>query len=114
MANKNDEGKNRLDLWPPDAYLEIGKVLTFGASKYADRAWEEGMAWSRVYAALQRHLNAWWAGESKDPETGYSHLAHAGCCLIFLLAYELRNIGQDDRHKLDGTVRFNPEHPPTF
>ena len=114
MASKKDEGKNRLDLWPPDVYEEIGKVLTYGATKYASRAWEEGMRWGSCYAALQRHLQAWWRGESTDPETGYSHLAHASCCLIFLLAYELRGIGVDDRHKLTQLPKPNPEHPPQF
>ena len=61
------------------------------------RNWEKGMDWSRVYGALLRHLFSWWRGYDKDPETGLSHLAHAGCCVLFLLAYTLRNVGKDDR-----------------
>jgi hypothetical protein len=55
------------------------------------------MSWSRPFSALQRHLAAWWEGECVDPETGMSHLWHAGCCIIFLIAYELRGCGTDDR-----------------
>lgn len=96
-ANKHDQDKVRLELLPPELLTEIGKILTFGATKYAPRNWEKGMEWGRVYGALLRHLNAWWGGEHNDPETGESHLAHAGCCIAFLIAYEQRAIGEDDR-----------------
>lgn len=55
------------------------------------------MAWSRLYAALLRHLWAWWRGQDRDPETGLSHLAHVCCCALFLLSYHLRKAGTDDR-----------------
>lgn len=96
---KADEGKLPYDLIAPEVLEELAKVLQFGAKKYAPRNWEQGMAWSRVFAALQRHLWAWWKGDSTDPETGFSHLSHALCCLMFLSAYETRKVGQDDRAK---------------
>jgi hypothetical protein len=40
-------------------------------------------------------------GEDYDPEWGLSHLAHAGFCIMALLASHLRSIGKDDRNKLD-------------
>lgn len=94
---KHDGGKDPWHLMPWDAARGIAKVLAFGAGKYGERNWEKGMAWSRCFAALQRHLTAWWEGRPSDPETGYSHLWHAGCCILFLIAYELRGIGEDDR-----------------
>lgn len=96
-GRKNDSDKNRVELLPVDALEDIGEILTFGAAKYGDRNWEKGMAWSRVFGALLRHLFAWWRGEKSDPETGKSHLAHAGCCILFLLAFERRKTGTDDR-----------------
>lgn len=96
-GRKDDAGKLPYDLLPPDAVEEILKVLQFGANKYAPRNWEKGMKWSRCFAALMRHMWAFWKGEDLDPETGYSHLAHAGCCILFLLAYRTRGIGNDDR-----------------
>jgi Domain of unknown function (DUF5664) len=98
---KFDGGKVRYELLPPELLDETAKVLTFGANKYADRNWELGMKWSRVFGALMRHLWAWWNPlvSDKDPETGYSHLAHAASCLAFLISYEARNIGEDDRPK---------------
>ena len=32
-----------------------------------------------------------------DMETGFSHLWHAGCCIVFLIAFEIRGTGTDDR-----------------
>lgn len=94
---KFDTAKDPWHLLPWDAVRAIVKILAFGAEKYSDRNWELGMAWSRCFSALQRHLTSWWEREEKDSETGCSHLAHAGCCLLFLLTYELRSLGKDDR-----------------
>ena len=35
--------------------------------------------------ACHRHLQAWWSGERLDKESGLPHLAHAVCCLLFLM-----------------------------
>lgn len=96
-GHKDDRDKIRMELIPPELMTSVGDILTSGAKKYDDRNWEKGMKWSRVYGALLRHLNAWWGGETKDPETGRSHLWHAACCITFLLTYEIRKIGEDDR-----------------
>ncbi len=99
-GKKADSGKDRWDLAPMDAIREVVKVLGFGASKYGDRNWEKGIKFSRLYAAALRHLTAWFEGEDRDPETGLSHLAHAGCCVLFLLAFTIRGHGHfDDRPK---------------
>jgi hypothetical protein len=94
---KFDSGKDPWHLAPWDAFRAIVKVLEFGANKYEARNWEKGMDWSRPYAALMRHMTAWWEGEEKDQETGYSHLWHAGCCMVFLISFEIRRTGNDDR-----------------
>jgi len=96
---KHDQGKCRMELVPPELIEAVGTVLTFGAEKYAARNWEKGMSWGRVFGALMRHMWAWWKGEKSDPETGYSHLWHAACCITFLIAYEQRGAGVDDRFK---------------
>lgn len=96
-AWKQDGGKPRMDLIAPEMLFGVAEVLRFGAAKYAERNWEAGMSWGRCFGALMRHLWAWWRGEAKDAETGFSHLHHAACCLMFLIAYEERKIGTDDR-----------------
>ena len=105
---KNDQGKERWDLMPFDALREIAKVFTQGAKKYSDRNWENGLDYSRPYSALQRHLSAWWEDrEENDAEWGLSHLAHAGCCLLMLLSYQLRNRNKD-KSKFDNRPTHNP------
>lgn len=94
---KLDTGKVGVHLLPPDPLIQIARVLDFGAKKYAAYNWSKGIKYSRVYAATLRHLFAWWKGDNVDPETGLSHLAHAGCCVLFLLQYELTKRDFDDR-----------------
>jgi hypothetical protein len=95
---KYDEGKPRMDLLDPKFLEGIAKVLTFGAKKYDDRNWENGINYGRCYGAAQRHLNLWWSREKNDDETGFSHLYHAACCLMFLAHYEYYKMDEwDDR-----------------
>lgn len=94
---KHDAGKDPWHLMPWDALQAILAVLVFGAKKYGKYNWENGMSWSRPFDAAQRHLIAWFQGENKDPETGMSHLWHAGTSILFLIAYEIRGVGVDDR-----------------
>lgn len=96
-GRKDDQDKLRMDLVPPDVIEAMAAVLTDGAQKYSQRNWEQGMAWSRPYAALLRHMFAWWQGEDLDPDSGRPHLWHALCCVSFLTAYERRGIGSDNR-----------------
>lgn len=96
-AWKDDGGKAPWHLLPFDALREVVAVLAFGAGKYGERNWEAGLSYSRCFSAAQRHLTAWWMGENADPETGCSHLAHACCCVLFLLALHWRGHGTDDR-----------------
>lgn len=89
--------KPRLELLPGVALEQISEVLTLGAAKYGANNWARGARWGRYYAALLRHLFAWWRGKDCDDETGLSHLAHAGCCLLFLMEYQRNSWGTDDR-----------------
>lgn len=92
---KYDTGKPKMDLvfdGMPNALEGLGEVLTFGAQKYAAHSWQtvpEGK--SRYKAALIRHLIAHSRGESNDPESGLSHLAHAFCNAAFIYELELRD-----------------------
>lgn len=99
---KHDTDKVRLDLYPPEALFATSRILTFGAKKYADRNWEKGLKFSRVFGAAMRHLWSWWRGENTDPETGENHLHHAACCITFLQTYVERGMDSfDDRSRND-------------
>ena len=98
-ATKHDGDKVRMELLSVDALKAIAEVMTFGAIKYKDNNWRKGFDWSRLYGATLRHLTSHMNGEDLDPESGLSHLAHAGCCIQFLLEHEVRGLGTDDRYK---------------
>lgn len=86
---KYDDEKPRWELLPFRAAKEVVEVLTAGSKKYADDNWKiVPGARKRYISAAFRHLTDWAAGEKKDSETGKSHLAHAICCLLFLLWFE--------------------------
>lgn len=89
QGTKFDGGKTRLDLLSPSVLTEVGRVLTFGAQKYAPRNWEKGIDYSRCYGAALRHMIAWSGGERLDPEMKTHHLANAITNLMFVLHYEL-------------------------
>lgn len=96
---KNDAGKSRVDLIPPTVLEELGHVLRIGAEKYDADNWRRGAEWRRYIGASLRHIYAFARGEDKDPETGYSHLAHAMAGLCFLFEYARCGLGTDDRWK---------------
>jgi len=98
-AIKHDADKPRLDLIPPEALMAVGEVFAYGAEKYGDWNWRKGMAHSRLVSALLRHLMAHQMGEDKDPESGYTHLAHMTCNALMLLGSYLSEDGVDDRWK---------------
>jgi hypothetical protein len=85
-GRKDDQGKAPLSLIPGVALTEIGKVLAFGANKYAPNGWKHVRPGHRYLDAALRHLHAFADGEDNDPESGLGHLAHAGCCVLFLIA----------------------------
>lgn len=98
-GTKYDQGKPAMGLLAPEMLFGVSEILAFGAEKYAARNWEKGISYTRVFGGLMRHLWAWWGGEQLDPESGKSHLFHAGCCLMFLIAYEARGMKEFDDRK---------------
>lgn len=96
-APKHDTGKLPWHLFPFDAAEEVVRVYEFGAQKYYAHGWRDGFHWSRIFAAVCRHLFAWFRGEDRDEESGLPHLAHAGWGILCLLDMQRRGVGRDDR-----------------
>ena len=90
LGRKFDEGKPEWSLFPFEAGACIVKVMMFGAKKYARDNWKHVKPPMRYIDACYRHLGAWSDGEKNDKETGFSHLWHAGCCIIFAIWLELK------------------------
>lgn len=92
-----NQGKTRHDLVPAYAQEQYARVLTKGAEKYAPGNWMKGMAWSKVIASLERHLQAIKGGEDFDPEDEILHSAHIMCNAAFLTEYYKIYPEGDDR-----------------
>lgn len=102
-AVKHDQEKQPYELISLDALESLADVLKYGAKKYSAWNWtiNGGLSWMRVFAAAIRHLFAWARGEDYDAESKMPHLAHAMCCIMFLLHYHRNKAvyGKDDRRK---------------
>lgn len=91
IGTKHDIGKVRYSLLPKGVLGKVLNILEFGTNKYSKDNWQQvPNARDRYYDAAMRHIQAWYYGETKDPETGESHLAHALCCLMFLLWFDIK------------------------
>ncbi len=115
-GRKFDGSKPKMYLLPPKAIVEVSKVLTFGAEKYDEENWRKlDNLQNRYTGGALRHLFAHMDGEEKDPETNYSHLAHAICCLLFKLEIELEKDSKEEGlRKLIGSKHSEGNKPAFF
>lgn len=81
-------------------------IYSYGAFKYDRNNWQKvENARHSYYAALQRHLNAWWNdgdyenGQAWDPEMGSHHLLHVIWNAIALSWFEMQRHGRDRWYK---------------
>lgn len=104
-GQKFDAGKTEWDLLPLGPVEEIVKVLMHGREKYGRDNWQlVDNPIRRYYAAAQRHLAAFRRArfDTRDPydaidaESHLHHLAHAACCILFLLWHERKELCQED------------------
>lgn len=96
-AQRFNADKIRMDLIPPELTIGVGRVLTFGAKKYAPHNWKKGLKYSNILASLKRHLTALEAGEDFDEESGEPHSAHIATNISFLMWNEKHRPDMDDR-----------------
>lgn len=83
---KFDSDKTDWSLMPFAELEDVVKVLMVGAKKYQRDNWKfVDDAERRYFNACFRHIISHRSGELLDKETGLPHLAHAICCLLFLL-----------------------------
>ncbi len=100
MGTKFDDGKITMDLILPEFELELGRVMTHGAAVHGKYEFleddPEPLQWSQVYAAMKRHSNAFWTGESMDVDD-FHHLAAVAANAMMLYTLEQYGRGTDDR-----------------
>ena len=87
----------RFDLIPAGALTLLAELYGRGAAKYEDRNWERGYDWSLSFAALNRHLWAFWSGEDIDAEMELPHLASVAFHTFALLEFSRTHPEFDNR-----------------
>ena len=88
-GRKHDSNKPRYSLLPTGTVNQVIQVLEYGAVKYEIDNWQRvPSARTRYYDAAMRHIDDWWNGSEIDEESSLPHLAHAICCLLFLLWFD--------------------------
>ena len=88
-GRKHDSNKPRYSLLPENTVHNVIQVLEYGAVKYEPDNWKYvPSARTRYYDAAMRHIDDWWNGSEVDEESSLPHLAHAICCLLFLLWFD--------------------------
>lgn len=104
-GQKFDQGKTEWDLLPLGPVEEVVNVLMHGREKYGRDNWQlVDNPIRRYYAAAQRHLAAFRRArfdtknpfDAVDSESKLHHLAHAACCILFLLWHERKELCQED------------------
>jgi len=119
----------RFDLIPVGPLTELAEHYGRGAAKYASHQWRQGYEWPKSYAALMRHLTAFWAGYDYDvcsnepenclpwgdeaehePDTcpnhlGSHHMAAVAWHAFLLLEFKDEHPGHDDRYKAPGLTQ---------
>ena len=104
-GKKFDQGKTEWDLLPLGPVEEVVKVLMHGKEKYGRDNWQlVDNPIRRYYSAAQRHLSAFRRArfdtknpfDAVDSESKLHHLAHAACCILFLLWHERKELCEED------------------
>lgn len=99
LGLRYNNDKPRHSLIDPYALNELAKVLTFGAKKYKEHNWRNGLSISETLDSLLRHVEAFNSGEDFDSESTLHHIAHAMCNCMFILWMHKYKPDMDDRFK---------------
>lgn len=95
-------GKLGVDQILPEVQAVMGLIFTYGESKYGrDNYLDGGQPISEWMGSAQRHYIYFMLGEDDDPESGLPHLGHMLWNIHTAFAYTIRNLGLDDRKKVD-------------
>ena len=111
---KFDSDKARWDLLPWLALECVAIVMRDGGIKYDEHNWRRGLHYSRLLRGAIGHIAKHLMGELYDRQTNLPHLAHAACCVLFVLEYFLitRVTGGYDKwnNLLDHGEKVNKEY----
>jgi hypothetical protein len=101
---KLDQKKPDMSLIPSAAEVEEARVWTAGKVKYSAYNWYSGINYSRILAAMQRHLTLLKAGIDMDDETKAHHAACIRCGSAMLITFTL-----EGRFSLDDRIQMTDD-----
>jgi hypothetical protein len=102
-----------LHLWPPSATAVGCLGFLDGALKYGRSNWRATRVLASVYvAALKRHSDAYYEGETLDPDTGIPHLAGVLASAAILVDAAAAGTLVDDRQYPGGYAKLVAELTP--
>ena len=88
---KQDAGKLRLSLVPPQIIRDVAEVREYGCKKYKDPDNWKRVEIKRYRDAAYRHLLAYIEDPTgKDEESGIEHYKHLACNLAFICELEMK------------------------
>ena len=83
---------------PANVSKEVSVGMMEGARKYGRHNYRvAGVRASVYYDAAIDHLNAYWEGETIDPDSGLHHVTKAIACLYVLRDAQMNDLCEDDR-----------------
>lgn len=100
-----------LHLVPPSASHYLAEAFENGATKYGPYNWRDNpISVSVYYAAMKRHIDAYWDGEELASDSGVHHIAHAMACMAMLL--DAKSVGtlNDDRPTKGAAAKLQDEY----
>jgi hypothetical protein len=86
-----DQSKPDWTLLQWSALAQILAVREWGLKKHKEDRWASEASGTHIQA-LFRHLLARAQGEMNDPESGFPHLAHAGCRLLMAMWQDINGV----------------------
>ena len=101
VGKKNDAEKPPIHMIPAEFIEQVALAFAFGANKYGENNFRQGIKCSRLISAALRHLLAILRGEWLDPESGLPHWAHAGASIAMLAYMTLNKKEFNDLYELN-------------
>ncbi len=94
--------KSRTSAIPQWFVQKLGQVMQHGREKYGRFNWRiKSIKATDYWDAIDRHMDAWKAGEDIDPDSGIHHLIHvAANCAVVTDAQRMGSL-IDDRNKAE-------------
>lgn len=111
---KFDQGKAPLHMIPEDAILGMAQAFAYGAQKYGEYNYRNGIHTTRLTDSLGRHTLAYLAGENDDPESGLPHTYHILANAAMLEYMRIHRPEFDNRYKQPQQLPTAEEYFSTF